>query len=392
MPDSWRAARSVLAGMCLIVPCMPLKCLAQRANTIEEQQAFARGLLQSDAIGAQAEVERNRNAGVVAGVTDSVVQHTRSLMPKLNAFGGELKYGNHTVVSKDGESIVSLIRATATADASRRTQLLDQIYRLSAAGVPEANNFFGFLYDSGLYGYPQDAAKARSFFQSAANSRYQPAIYNLAVLSLYGRGEVRDVRKSTSLIERAHGIAQDSSSRVCSLTVLLRYRTQAIESAQNVARGCPTPLSALALAKDQNFGSVSQRIDKLKGLISIGVDDGFGLIEEISKELPKDDPQYLACKWRVLNQFRKSNDTSLIRRDAELCYRQTLPSLEGMQSNLVRREQVISSITAFVPLELANLSAMKKANRFHYKWTAPYLPFAQPEVDLFVPHVARSFK
>lgn len=386
-----KCSQPVLMACVLTAVCAPF-AEAQQRDSVEEQRAYVRSVLQSDGISAQAEVERRRNGGVLAGVTDSVVEHTKSMLPKLNTFGGELKYGNHTVVSKDGESVVSLIRATATADAAHRTQLLDQIYRLSSAGVPEASNFFGFLYDSGLFGYPQDATKAKSFFAAAANSRYQPAIYNLAVLSLYGRGEAREIRNATSLIERAHGIAPDSSARVCGLTVLLRYRTQAYEAARNAAQGCPTPISALALARDPNFGTVVQRIDKLKALISIGIDDGFSLIEEVAKELPADDPQYLYCKWHVLNQFNKSKDSSRIRRDAELCYGPTGTAIQRGQTDLARHEQVISSITAFVPLELANLAAMKKANRFHYKWTVPYLPFSQPEVDLFAPHVGASFK
>ena len=50
-----------------------------------------------------------------------------------------------------------------------------------------------------------------------------------------------------------------------------------------------------------------------------------------------------------------------------------------------KRESVIQGITSFVPIEVESLKKIRESNKFLFSAGVPYLPFAQGELDIFLP-------
>ena len=67
----------------------------------------------------------------------------------------------------------------------------------------------GLQYERGDNG-PVDFAKARSWYQKAADAGYPPAEYALGIMEMAGRGESKDEKKAVEWFRRAaeHGLAE----------------------------------------------------------------------------------------------------------------------------------------------------------------------------------------
>ena len=359
-------------------------------------------LLQGPGFDAEVQRQQQRNAGVAATVSTSMPAVPQSWLSTVNQRGGELRYGNHNVVSKDGEKTVWLIRSMATATASQRVTLTQELQLRVAVRQPEALNFMGFAAEHGVFGVARDLGRAMDFYRTAARAGYQPAIYNLALASAYGRkaGDARDARpdleQAAALLDRAASVAPDVSSRVCGMGAFVNFRRRATADALRLANGCGSPLAALPREQADTTLLTPQRLEALRRAAATGVRDAYVLLEEVTRRNAQNDPQYLYCKYALLNRYRQSAAVGVLRDAAGRCYdsiAQRTGAPDGRQgastlSDITRRDQVIDGIANFVPVERAALEALRTSSHFHYGWGVPYLPFAQAEVDLFEPIVS----
>ncbi|WP_254221898.1 hypothetical protein [Burkholderia multivorans] len=111
---------------------------------------------------------RAQNGSIVKSVTADVVDRAKALLPKANQLGERLRFGDHNVVSNDGETVVMWMIEAANATGEKRKALLAKLAELSARGVPEAMTFQGFASEYGLFGFPKDLGRAlRDGFKKA---------------------------------------------------------------------------------------------------------------------------------------------------------------------------------------------------------------------------------
>lgn len=69
---------------------------------------------------------------------------------------------------------------------------LKRLQTLAQAGDDDAQNYMGWLYDNGEYGVKTNHDSAIKFFKASSNQGNQLGDYNLAVMSFYGRGMIKD--------------------------------------------------------------------------------------------------------------------------------------------------------------------------------------------------------
>lgn len=80
---------------------------------------------------------------------------------------------------------------------------LKQLESIAQKGDPDAQNMMGWLYDNAKYGVRKNPSSAVAFFKSAANQGNEVAIYNIGVLSYYGRGMPLNVNTAYEWFMRA---------------------------------------------------------------------------------------------------------------------------------------------------------------------------------------------
>ena len=361
-------------------------------------------LLQGPGFDGEVQRQQQRNAAVSASLPTTMPAVPPSWLSTVNQRGAELRYGNHNVVSKDGEKTVWLIRSMATATGAQRVTLMQELQLRVAVRQPEALNFMGFAAEHGVFGESRDLGRAWDFYRTAAAAGYQPAIYNLALASAYGRraGDAHDARpdleQAAALLGRAASVAPDVSSRVCGMGAFVNFRRRAAADALRLANGCGSPLAALPREQADTTPLTPQRLEALRRASATGVRDAYVLLEEVTRRNAQIDPQYLYCKYALLNRYRQPVAVSVLRDSAGRCY-DSVPQRNGAPAagqsastnpELTRRDQVVDGIANFVPAERAALEALRTSSHFHYGWGVPYLPFAQSEVDLFEPLVAAA--
>ena len=357
----------------------------QAINPDSSTQKYAASLMDSKEFGQEVVRVQNQNRLVSKSVTQEVVDNTRKMLPKFNDVGSELKFGAHNTVSKDGEKVIIIIRNLTSGSEADRQANLKKLTELSSEGVPEAMNFIGFAEEYGLFGAHVNVPKAIQFYKAAAAANYQPAIYNLALASAYGKDARADMRAATMYIQKAAMISPDSSFRVCGFGSFLNYRQGNQSVALRFASGCPSPLAGLPQALSTNTGTFEQRIEALRKSIATGVDDGLPLLAKLAEQQKKNDGQYIYCKYSLVQKYWYRNNTEHLKTDALECFnKNTLPT-DNKNSDIARRDQAIPGIVAFVPTEISALQSLRKSNHFHFSWSVPYLPFPQSEVDLFEP-------
>jgi TPR repeat protein len=341
--------------------------------------------LDSQAFKDEVQRQKEQNSGVVKSINQESIANAQRALPQFNQFGGELKYGTHKTVSSDGEKIVSMIRSLTTDSLKEHATALRRLQELSDRGIPEAQNFVGFAAEYGLYGARVDVNRAIQFYGAAASSGYQPAIYNLALAAAYGKNGHADLGRAAGLLDKAATKGPESSLRVCGFASFLNYRRGDQQAALDFSKGCPSPLTALPLALTNNAGTAEQRIESLRKSIATGVDDGFELLESVTRPTASSDIQFNYCKYYLINRYRTAVKVDRLHEDALRCYEQYAPHVADHNVEVSRREQIVPGIISFVPTEITVLQAMRKSNRFHFKWSVPYLPFPQQDVDLFEP-------
>lgn len=344
----------------------------------------------TEAVRQEEQRQKALNQSAVTATTPAAIDEIRASLPKFAQIGGQLKYGEHIVVSKEGREIISLIRSLTNKPPTDIGTTLRRIQEFASQGNPEASHFLGFAHELGIFGAPKQIGKAVSYYQSAAASNYQPAFYNLSLIAAYGKSGVIDSDQALRYVTRAQGLANDTSGRVCGMASFLSFRAGKHQDAFRLSRGCSSPLAHLARATAGETETLNQRVVWLRDSIATGVDDGYAQIAKISRPHAKNDNNFTFCKYALVNRYYKSQDFKRLRDDATQCVDQMGKTTDNAQGAMSLREQVIAGVTSFVPTEITTLSNMRKSNRFHFGWAVPYLPFAQSEMDLFEPLLLKA--
>lgn len=377
---------------CLIVPlalwCATAAYAQESGISPGNVKGFAESTFNSPVFKDLVNGYQQQNASVLKSVSSDVVDRAKALLPKASQLGERLRFGDHNVVSNDGETIVMWMIEAANAPADKRAGVLRKLADLSARGLPEAITFEGFVAEYGLFGAPKDPARAMNLYRSAAALNYQPAIYNLSIAAAYGKLQHADLSAALSYAGQAAAIAPDASYRVCGFASFLSYRQGDRGRALQYASSCWSDLAGIARGRYDPRATVSERVTLLRNSVGTGIDDGYTLLEQVAREAGPD-PQYLACKYELVNKYRRAGTANTLRDDAIQCYRRTTPTTNSRDA-AIRFNTVVPGIIGFVPTEIRALDKLRASNKFHYGWSVPYLPFRQQDVDMFAPYVTHA--
>jgi hypothetical protein len=347
-------------------------------SSANAEQQWNRELLASGQVEAlSASLARNHRA-VEASVDESMISKVRRSLPTLDQLGSSLKYGNYVAVSPRGPETVSLIRAVPMRTGAERNATLAKLVKLSKEGVPEAQNFSGFVYQYGLFGAPKNLMLARQYYTAAASSRYQPAVFNLANMAYFGDGQTRDVHTAREMINQAAGMGVEASGRVCGLAAFIDYRLGDLDGALRYGRNCYSPLAHIPNAAYNNQLPLVQRIKMLRDSIGTGAPDGYRWLEQVTQRAGPD-PDYLYCKYRIVNQLQL-NPRANVQELARTCYENTTPA-----ANRANAANVIQGITGFVVVEAPALRQSQVRLAAQVRRSVPYLPFGQADFELYEP-------
>jgi hypothetical protein len=302
-------------------------------------------------------------------------------LPGIDQFTSDLKNGKYVSVSSRGPEIIHLIRTLPMREAKDQTGILKRLQIFSAQGYPEAQNFAGNIVEFGLYGNTADSAKAEAYYKLAALQRYQPALFNLALMKYFGKSSRPDVPEASRLFRQAYAIGAESSYRVCGMAAYLEYRSSKPADSMKYANNCRSPLAKIPNALYTPGLNLPDKIKMLKDSISAGANDGFKILADLTRSVPND-TEYLACKYKILDQVRFSPITSNLRDTAKECYFALAPSA-NLPDGRARSEIAVINIAGFATKELAALTQQRRANKLHPEKSVPYLPFTQADVELF---------
>lgn len=345
---------------------------------------WSRELLASGRIEEMSSSMAQSNRDMQAAVDDSTLDRIRKSLPSLGQIGNSLKYGSFSVVSQDGPELVTLIRSLPERSGKDRNDTLSRLLDASRKGVPEAQNFSGFVYEFGLFGAPRNLKLARAYYTAAATHRYQPAMLNLANLAYVGKGQPRDADAARDLAQEAASAGVESSGRVCGLASFIAYRNGDIDGAVRFGKFCPSALANIPNAAYGHQLPLAQRITMLRESIGSGAPDGYRWLEDVTQRAGPE-REHLYCKYRLINQLRQRTDNADPVTLAKTCYAGTVRQPVGKDDDTAIRD-----IAAFVASEQRVLEQMRRANRFRYFQSVPYLPFNQGDVDRFEPVMKES--
>jgi TPR repeat protein len=338
-----------------------------------------RQLLESGRIEQMSGAMRQSNQTAQAAVDDPMIERMRKTLPSFDRLGASLKYGKFSVVSTQGPEVVNLIHTVPIRKGKDRNDALTKLVEYSRQGVPEAQTFSGFVYEYGLFGAPRNLKLAREYYTAAAARLYQPAVFNLANMAYLGKGQAMDMDAARELIHQAAGLGVEASGRVCGLASFIEYRRGNIEAALQLAKFCYSPLANIPNAAYGNQLPLTQRVKMLRDSIGTGVPDAYRWLEEITQRAGPD-PNYLYCKYRLVNQLRARAGKADIKTLAKTCHANST-----YVANPNSAAGAIDGIAAFAVTEQRLLEQLRQANRFHHFWSVPYLPFGQADVDLYEP-------
>lgn len=385
-----RGCLSLLSAACLAALLPGYSAAQVQPTTPESVKGFAESTFNSPVFSQLQSNFQRQNRSVIDSVNDAAVAQAKAMLPKAKVLGERLKYGNHAVVSNDGETMIAWMIQLTSASPAERTDLLSKLAALADQNIPEALTFEGFAAEYGLFGTPQNVARALQLYQAAAARNYQPAIYNLAVASAYGKlGTRADFNNALGYIARASSISPDASYRVCGFGAFLSYRVGDRAQAARYAQSCWSSLAGIPKALYDDRVTLPQRVTLLRESIVAGIDDGYPLLAKVTHDAGAD-PQYLACKYMLVDRYRHNLEGNTLRDDAISCYRQTGNIPADPKEALIRYNTVVPGIVGFVPTEIRSLEKERASNHFHYAWSVPYLPFRQQDVDQFAPFVSHT--
>ena len=359
------------------------KAIVKQAGKKLDNHNGTQHLISDDAVAHEMQRQKNMNQAVVTKVGENEINQARASLPQLGVIGNRLKYGSHHTVSQNGEEIIDLIRSLIQAPSTQQNSILSKLQVFAKNNVPEALHFFGFIFEYGLFGADKNLSKAVQYYQSAASFNYQPALYNLAIMSAYGRSGKVDLEKSRRLIRQAYALGNESSYRVCGFASFLSYRFDLQNEAQRYAHRCVSPLANLSLATQNNELPLAKRVSLLRDSLATGVDDAYRLIVRITQPFKATDNNYTFCKYALVDRYRNKTTFNRLQDDALRCVAQAKNFAYTDSKNKLLYDQIIRGIAGFVPVEINALAHIRRSNPFHYNWSVPYLPFGQQEVNLF---------
>lgn len=373
---------------------------AQASSDLNAQEIHR--ILDSAALKAQADQIAKNNARLIGSIPTPSVTPTepapgRPLAPlanqvqRLGTFVGQdlaqLRNGRHNVVSADGEETVLHIRTCVTGAASTRQTACTELKQRAARQEPEALAFMGWIVELGLLGQKADARLAQRYYQAAAARQYQPALYNLALQTGYGRTGPADLRAAQRLMERATEQGADYSLRVCGMGSYIAYRAGDQASAMRFADQCPSALTSLARAKARPIASDPKLVDDLRQSIGAGADDAYGALVELGRTNIRTDRQLLYCKYRLLDQYRASPTSEMngpvFEQAVRRCTDEARPYLPKDMAAGIAGEQMALSLATFVRTERTALQVMRNSNRYHWGRSVPFLPFSATDAEAF---------
>jgi TPR repeat protein len=310
-----------------------------------------------------------------------------ALGTKLLELGDRLRTGPHNVVSDNGEKIVWLVRSLAKTDEPTKAAVMRKLAELARAQVPEALTFMGFAAEGGYFGVERSPLKAAALYSAAAQEGYQPALYNLALMSAYGRGRTRDLPAAAQLLRTALSVAPDASGRVCGMASFIAWRQHDAVLQAQASGDCASPLAGLALASsrtDAHAALTPQLAQRLRDSLATGVDDALPLIELLAARQAAEDTSFTYCRWALIHRYWLRTDTQGVAESAEACIdAMAKPNSSVARMAPVARQMAVAGLATGVPADIEAIKAARKSNEFRYGMAVPYLPFGQVDVEWF---------
>ncbi len=346
--------------------------------------------------GEQVQLESERQAAsnkqAVEATSASVVESIKDRLPKFDGLGTQLKLGETITVSPEGKAVITEIRSLPGLPPPIQQQTIRKLASIASAGTPEALHFMGFLHETGAYNTNKNVSKAWQLYLAAANKNYSPAIYNMALMVAYGRGQKADSRRAIELLADASKRHKDTSGRVCGMLSYLTYRAGQIAESRAAAQGCPSALANLARATDEKQ-PLQQRVIWLRDSVATGADEGFAALVQASRREAKADPNATFCKYVLVGKHFYDTKGTDWRSEAQRCLNFIDQDAGTATAPAFMRDQIVQGVSGFVPAEISELKKLRQANRFRYSWPAPYLPFTQQEIDIFESaYIAQGYK
>lgn len=345
------------------------------------QANYAKDLVNSPVVTAKAAAMAADNRQIEKQVGPKEIRLAQLYLPGIDQFASDLKNGKYVYASSKGAEIIMLIRSLPMRDEKEQVGILRQLQTLSAQGYPEAQNFIGNIFEFGLFGNQQSIGKAVEFYLAAAKQRYQPALYNLALVSYFGRAGRANVEQAENLLSQAHAIGPESSYRVCGMAAYLEYRQGKQLESVTYARNCKSPLANIPNVVYASNAPMPDKVKMLKDSITAGANDGFRILVQLTKAVPND-AEFLNCKYTLLDRVRFGPVPRNLRDLAKDCYFSQVPGAM-LPDGRARSEIAIQGITGFVAAESAAFAQQRKTSKFHHEFSVPFLPYGQADVELF---------
>jgi TPR repeat protein len=319
----------------------------------------------------------NRSAAAAVDAT-SLARAQRSLPLSVLSKDAQAHADAFTVSPQGGE-VLALIRQIPARSGAGRDELVRKLVALARQDVPEAQTFVGLAYEYGLFGAQRSPATAREHYGRAAARRYQPAMFNLASMAYFGKGQAADVGAARERVRQAAGMGADPSGRVCGLASYIEYHRGDRAEALRFARACPSPLAHIASAAYDDTLPLDRRVSMLRDAAAAGIPDAYPLLESVTQQHAGNDRDFLACKYWLLNRLQRQARNDLEAMASECHARSAANTPPREAGNTVR------AMTAFAISEQRLLDQRRRSDRSHVSWSVPFLPFRQSEVDLFEP-------
>lgn len=341
-------------------------------------------------IGAEMVRQKQSANAVLEQVNPKSVEAFKATLPRAVEFANRLKRGEAITASAEGAKVIGQIRVLLGTGQNDKTAALKFIQAQANQGNPEALNFLGIAHEMGLLGLKKNIRLAMNQYIKAADQKYVPSIYNLALIEAYGRNGEPEPARALAMLIHASEIAEDSSGRVCGMASFLAYRLQRHTQSQSLARSCASPLAGLAKASDNNE-PIHQRLKLLRDVVSTGIDDAYKEMIHITKASAATDPSQNHCKYKLVYQHRNDRNFLNLRQSAQECVNAvSFSSGNDIKQVNFLRSQAADAIAGFVPGEVLALAQMRQNNKAHHSWPVPFLPFSQDEMDEYADFVAKE--
>lgn len=352
-------------------------------NIATSSSAGIADVVNSDTIKSIAKQQAKINANIEKGIGEDQIKEVKFNLPNIAGMVQEVKSGGRMVtVSNEGGVIVTQLQALPKLRGAALNTALTKVNAYANAGYPEAQNYLGFIFEYGLYQNPKNQTKANALYAAASKKGYQPAVYNSALVSLYGKGVKPNIRTANDLADKAADIGKESSNRVCGLASFINYRQQKSVSALSYAKDCHSALADLPEGALSPKELLPDRINRLEVSLSTGVDDAFSELAILTKYAPKDEG-LLACKYAVLNTYRWKLLSGEL--DIDKAVQRCEAQSKAINSPMIAKNATSKLISAFLFQKIQAFKRARDSNKFMYRWAVPYLPFQQMDVEAFRP-------